>query len=76
MIPGPGYPVALLVKYISFNKLFTPISNLNIPFIYDVDMSIISYLGIIPTTPLKFPSIALDESENCSDRKLYCALKK
>ena len=28
IIPGPGYPVALLVKYLWFNMLLIPNSNL------------------------------------------------
>jgi hypothetical protein len=30
IIPGPGYPVALLVKYKVFVILLTPVSNLKL----------------------------------------------
>jgi hypothetical protein len=50
MIPGPGYPVALLVKYARFNKLLIPVSNLNILYVYAKDKSKISYEGIAPAT--------------------------
>ena len=71
IIPGPGYPVALLVKYISSNKLFTPASNLIFLSLYDIDKSAISYEGIWPITPLRFPDKAFEESVNWLDRYEY-----
>ena len=64
MIPGPGYPVALLVKYLLSNKLFTPDSILKFFIDYELEISKTSYCGIIPITPLKLLFIALDASVN------------
>ena len=41
IIPGPGYPVALRVKYISFDRLLIPVSNWILLYIILQEISIV-----------------------------------
>ena len=56
--------------------LFTPDSIFQFFLFKEIDKSETEYEGICPITPLKFPSMAFDESVNWLDNNDVCQLSE